>query len=64
MHFWHHAKHLPEGSHGVNYGISLSPWGYLFGNAYIHNENEPLGFNHIEEFPKTFWSQTTYPWNK
>ena len=66
MHLWHHAKHLPKGSHGVNYGISLSLWDYLFGTAYIpnENENEPLGFDHIEEFPKTFWSQITYPWNK
>jgi sterol desaturase/sphingolipid hydroxylase (fatty acid hydroxylase superfamily) len=66
MHLWHHAKHLPEGSHGVNYGISLSIWDYLFGTAYLpsENENEPLGFDHIEEFPKTFWSQITYPWNK
>ena len=66
MHLWHHAKHLPKGSHGVNYGISLSLWDYLFGTAYIpnENENESLGFDHIEEFPKTFWSQITYPWNK
>lgn len=66
MHLWHHAKHLPAGSHGVNYGISLSIWDYLFGTAYIpnENENETLGFEHVEEFPKTFWSQITYPWNK
>lgn len=66
MHLWHHAKYLPEGSHGVNYGISLSLWDYLFGTTYIpnENENEPLGFDHIEEFPKTFWQQITYPWNK
>jgi sterol desaturase/sphingolipid hydroxylase (fatty acid hydroxylase superfamily) len=66
MHLWHHAKELPEGSHGVNYGISLSIWDYLFGTAYIPNENanEPLGFEQVETFPKTFWQQLTYPWNK
>lgn len=66
MHLWHHAKNLPAGSHGVNFGISLSLWDYLFGTAYIPSENEnvPLGFDHIEEFPKTFWSQITHPWNK
>ncbi len=66
MHLWHHAKELPEGSHGVNYGISLSLWDYLFGTAYIPNENanEPLGFEQVETFPKTFWQQITYPWNK
>ena len=66
MHLWHHAKELPAGSHGVNYGISLSLWDYLFGTAYVPNENanEPLGFENIESFPKTFWNQLTYPWNK
>lgn len=66
MHLWHHAKELPKGSHGVNYGISLSLWDYLFGTAYIPNENanEPLGFEQVETFPKTFWQQLTYPWNK
>ena len=66
MHLWHHAKEVPVGSHGVNYGISLSLWDYLFGTAYIPNENanEPLGFEQVETFPKTFWQQLTYPWNK
>lgn len=66
MHLWHHAKEVPAGSHGVNYGISLSLWDYLFGTAYIPNENanEPLGFEEVETFPKTFWQQLTYPWNK
>jgi sterol desaturase/sphingolipid hydroxylase (fatty acid hydroxylase superfamily) len=66
MHLWHHAKEVPVGSHGVNYGISLSLWDYLFGTAYIPNENanEPLGFEQVETFPKTFLQQLTYPWNK
>ncbi len=66
MHLWHHAKEVPVGSHGVNYGISLSLWDYLFGTAYIPNENanEPLGFEQVEAFPKTFWQQLTHPWNK
>ncbi|MFZ9237007.1 MAG: sterol desaturase family protein, partial [Algoriphagus sp.] len=61
MHLWHHAKEVPVGSHGVNYGISLSLWDYLFGTAYIPNENanEPLGFEQVETFPKTFWQQLT-----
>lgn len=66
MHTWHHAKTIPEGSHGVNYGITLSLWDYLFGTAYIPNsgKDEPLGFNKIEEFPQTFWSQINYPWSR
>ena len=66
MHLWHHAKHLPEGSAGVNYGLSLSIWDYFFKTAYIPNENahEPLGFDRIEQFPKTFVQQETYPFIK
>jgi sterol desaturase/sphingolipid hydroxylase (fatty acid hydroxylase superfamily) len=65
MHLWHHAKNIPAGSNGVNYGISLSLWDYLFGTAYIPNQNanEPLGFEDQEIFPKTFLQQLTHPWN-
>jgi sterol desaturase/sphingolipid hydroxylase (fatty acid hydroxylase superfamily) len=65
MHLWHHAKNIPAGSNGVNYGISLSLWDYLFGTAYIPNQNanEPLGFEDQEIFPKTFSQQLTHPWN-
>jgi sterol desaturase/sphingolipid hydroxylase (fatty acid hydroxylase superfamily) len=66
MHLWHHAKNIPAGSNGVNYGISLSLWDYLFGTAYIPNQNpnEQLGFEDQETFPKTFLQQLTHPWNK
>ena len=65
MHLWHHAKNIPAGSNGVNYGISLSLWDYLFGTAYIPNQNanEPLGFEDQETFPKSFFQQLTHPWN-
>jgi sterol desaturase/sphingolipid hydroxylase (fatty acid hydroxylase superfamily) len=65
MHLWHHAKNIPAGSNGVNYGISLSLWDYLFGTAYIPNQNpnERLGFEDQETFPKTFLQQLTHPWN-
>jgi sterol desaturase/sphingolipid hydroxylase (fatty acid hydroxylase superfamily) len=67
MHTWHHAKTLPEGVNGVNYGITLSLWDYLFKTAYIPNdgENEPLGFEDMEKFPATIWAQLTYiPYTK
>ena len=65
MHLWHHAKEIPAERHGVNYGISLSLWDYLFGTAYIPNQNanEQLGFVDQETFPKTFFQQLTHPWN-
>jgi len=65
MHLWHHAKDVPAGTYGVNFGISLSLWDYLFGTAYIPNQNpnEQLGFEDQETFPKTFLQQLTHPWN-
>jgi sterol desaturase/sphingolipid hydroxylase (fatty acid hydroxylase superfamily) len=62
MHIWHHAKHLPDGSQGVNFGLSLSIWDYLFGTAHLpHNGRDiELGFEHDEQFPKTFWQHFTY----
>jgi sterol desaturase/sphingolipid hydroxylase (fatty acid hydroxylase superfamily) len=63
MHLWHHAKHLPEGQMpGVNFGISLSLWDYIFGTNYIPEENPdiPLGFDGVEDFPKDFIHQNIY----
>ncbi len=63
MHTWHHVRKLPKGSYGVNYGITLSLWDYLFNTAYVPNDgrDEPLGFDGMERFPKTFWQQISYP---
>ncbi|MBT5976802.1 MAG: sterol desaturase family protein, partial [Flavobacteriales bacterium] len=36
MHIWHHAKDIPEDrKFGINFGISLSLWDYIFGTAWI-----------------------------
>ena len=66
MHIWHHAKHLPDGSNGVNFGISLSIWDYLFRTVHLPSDGRDieLGFDHDEEFPTTFIKQITYPFNK
>ena len=65
MHIWHHAEHLPTRT-GVNFGLTLSVWDYLFGTAYIPHEgrDEKLGFGKVEQFPKTFWQQIIYPFKK
>ena len=65
MHIWHHAKELPE-KHGVNFGISLSIWDYIFKTNYLPKSgmNEPLGFAGDEKFPKTFVKQVTYPFKR
>lgn len=61
MHLWHHAYHLPEGhTHGINYGISLSLWDYIFRTASIPNPDDgeiKLGFPGVEEFPQSFGKQ-------
>lgn len=64
MHIWHHAKVLPpERRHGVNFGISLSIWDYLFGTAYIpHNGRDiELGFDDVDQFPQKLGKQLVYP---
>ncbi len=64
MHIWHHSKELPaEHPYGMNFGLSLSIWDYLFGTAYIPYDGRDieLGFHDDEEFPQTFGGQTAYP---
>jgi len=67
MHIWHHAYELPEDHpNGMNYGISLSIWDYLFKTAYLPSSGRDikLGFPGIKEFPKTFSSQLFWPFHK
>lgn len=67
MHLWHHVEVLPEGyPDGINYGISLSIWDYIFGTAIIPKVDGDikLGFPKIRNFPKTFVKQLLYPWLK
>lgn len=67
MHIWHHAKDLPE-SHpkGMNFGLSLSVWDYLFKTNYVPSDgkNISLGFPGIERYPKTIWNQLMKPFFK
>lgn len=67
MHMWHHAHDLPEGRKtGVNFGLTLSIWDYLFGTAYIPSSGKSikLGFPGISNFPKTFLGQIFYGFGK
>lgn len=65
MHLWHHAKYIPSPI-GINFGISLSIWDYLFKTAYFPEEdaNLELGFEDENEFPKDFVGQELYPLGK
>ena len=67
MHIWHHAKDLPKNvRYGINFGLTLSVWDYLFKTNYIpHNGRDiELGFDGDETFPKDFLSQEAYPLKK
>ena len=67
MHIWHHAKELPENVRfGVNYGLTLSIWDYIFKTNYVpySGRDIELGFENDEQFPKDFMNQELYPLNK
>lgn len=67
MHIWHHARALPEDRRfGVNFGISLSIWDYLFGTDYIPHEGRDieLGYPGDESMPETFGGQVLAPFRK
>ena len=67
MHIWHHAKEFPEHvKFGVNFGLTLSVWDYIFKTNYIPYDGRDieLGFEGDETFPQDFISQEIYPLNK
>ena len=66
MHLYHHSYVLPEGSYGVNFGISLSLWDYLFKTNYIPEDSGtiPLGFPGDEHVPTDFVHQNLYGFKK
>ena len=64
MHIWHHVKVLPEDrKNGVNFGITLSIWDYIFKTNYIpySGRDIEIGFEGDEKFPKSFVQQELYP---
>lgn len=66
MHLYHHAYTLPEGRFGVNFGISLSLWDYIFKTNYIPEDSGTilLGFKDDDKFPKDFLRQNIYGFGK
>lgn len=65
MHIWHHSKKLPNKT-GVNFGISLSLWDYLYKTNYIPSNGRDieLGFEGDENFPQDFVHQELYGFKK
>lgn len=67
MHIWHHAKELPQHlPYGMNYGISLSIWDYIFKTDYIPHDGKEieLGFEDDEQYAPTFWQQMIAPFKR
>lgn len=67
MHIWHHAHDLPNNHRfGVNFGLTLAIWDYLFGTAYVPHSGKQikLGFANVEEFPDDFVGQVTHGFKK
>jgi sterol desaturase/sphingolipid hydroxylase (fatty acid hydroxylase superfamily) len=63
MHIWHHAHDLPEDRHpGVNFGLTLALWDYLWKTDYIPHDGRDikLGFPGVEQFPQGFVSQNLH----
>ncbi|WP_420804786.1 sterol desaturase family protein [Wocania ichthyoenteri] len=67
MHLYHHAYSLPKGrKYGVNFGISLSLWDYIFKTNYIPEKSGTieLGYSDDSNMPKNFFKQLFYGFKK
>lgn len=63
MHIWHHAYEMPKDHpHGMNFGISLAIWDYIFKTAHVPHSGKDirLGFPGVEEFPQDFIKQNKH----
>jgi len=69
MHVWHHDVAWPaDRPHGVNFGIALSLWDWLFGTAYWPSREEAptqqpakLGFVGMERYPRSTIDRLLFP---
>jgi len=67
MHLYHHAYSLPKGrNYGVNFGISLSLWDYIFKTNYVPEQSGTieLGYSDDSKMPKSFFKQLLYGFKK
>ncbi len=62
MHIWHHEARR-RGKAGVNFGIVLSVWDWIFHTAYMPTGELPdrLGFEDDEHFPHALWRRMLLP---
>jgi sterol desaturase/sphingolipid hydroxylase (fatty acid hydroxylase superfamily) len=67
MHLYHHAYNLPENRrYGMNFGLTLSIWDYVFRTAYVPEDGGEikLGYRGDENMPPQFSKQLTYGFSK
>lgn len=67
MHIWHHAYEMPaEHRYGINFGLTLAIWDYVFRTAHIPHTGRDirLGFDGIESFPPSFVEQSLHGFSK
>ncbi|MFC3121379.1 sterol desaturase family protein [Agaribacter flavus] len=60
MHLYHHAYDLPKNrQYGMNFGLTLSIWDYIFGTAYVPEDSGDLkiGYKGDEKMPTSFAKQ-------
>jgi len=61
MHIWHH-DYEGDSKTTVNFGIIFSCWDWIFGTAKMPPDPPAhLGFNGVESFPDSFFSQEIWP---
>lgn len=65
MHIWHHSEVIPEGRSGVNFGLTLSVWDYLFGTAWMPKDGRDIKLGYPQmEMPRNFFAQVAYPFRQ
>lgn len=63
MHLWHHSFAVPKDHpYGINFGLSLAIWDYIWGTAHVPEERPDvrLGFPGMEDFPDGFGGQVLH----
>ena len=64
MHIWHHEATI-RGKFGVNFGVVLSVWDWIFRTAYLPLNSpivpDRLGFEKDERFPVALWRRLLLP---
>ncbi len=65
LHVWHHDVVLHK-AYGQNFGVVFSLWDFLFGTAYLPEQEQPgrLGFDQMETFPAGLLPRLVYPFWK